>query len=102
MELKNKAVIQVIPDQVGLDEIRVYWEDFELGRGQFTITCYGRAWTSYFGAMSRQTTHAFVLSADTAYLVNRMVDHTLPQKKLKQDEQYLTRIINAIKLDMKG
>lgn len=56
--------------QDGLDTITVFWRNWEPGKGEVTIYCYGSAWTAYFGAMAGNTI---------------------------QYEKYLSRIVSAIK-----
>lgn len=86
-----------ISDISGLDPINVYWEDFSPGKGQITITCYGSAWTAYWGAMGEdRKIRAFFLSCDTPYLTNRL-GITQFLKTNKGHHQYLGRIIDAIK-----
>ncbi len=58
-----------LPD---LDPIHVYFLNIEPGRGYVTITCYGCAWTSWFGAMSGRTIQQFVSAAGTDYLVTKL------------------------------
>ncbi|MCE3262598.1 MAG: hypothetical protein K0R43_1677 [Pseudoduganella sp.] len=56
----------------GLDPIRVMIEDFELGQGRITITCWDNAWVNYWGAMSKSTMAEFFLRASTGYLADKM------------------------------
>ena len=88
-----------IPAQPGLDPIQVYWEDFEPGRGRVTFTCFGSAWTVYFGAMGKDTIREFFAKADTSYLVNR-ISGAQNLKQTRKDEKYLARIIQAIQEDL--
>lgn len=87
-------------DEFNLDPVDVYMQDFEKGKGQITITCYGSAWTIYFGAMGNKTIQEFFAEAGTDYLVNKLTDRSF-QKCTKQHEKYLTRIVNAVKEALK-
>jgi hypothetical protein len=88
-------VLDIVGDP-SLDRIEVYWRNYEPGKGSVTITCYGSAWTAYFGAMSGSTIQQFFTSAGTDYLVNKL--GLTPQlKQRKTDLAYLSRIIDAVK-----
>jgi hypothetical protein len=79
-----------------LDPIRVFWWDAAPGVGSVTITCYGAAWTAFFGAMPAETIREFFATANTDYLVTKLgITPHLYQRK--RDHQYLARIIDAIK-----
>jgi hypothetical protein len=94
----NISTIEVV-DAKGLDPIDVYFKDIDLGKGHVTITCYGSAWTSYFGAMGNRTVRQFVVDADVGYLVNKMGIAPL-LKSRKRDTDYLSRIILAVKAEL--
>lgn len=55
-----------------LDPIRVMIEDFNLGQGRITITCWDDAWVNYWGAMGNSTMAEFFQSASTCYLAEKM------------------------------
>ncbi len=80
-----------------LDPIEVFWHNLGPGRGSVTITCFGSAWTAYFGGMGdARTIQAFFLQADTGYLVTKL--GITPQlKQGKRYDAYLGRIIEAVK-----
>lgn len=48
---ETKVQSIVITEVERLDPIRVMAENYEPGRGRITITCYGKAWTSFWPAM---------------------------------------------------
>jgi hypothetical protein len=85
-----------IDPQGTLDRITVIWRNWEPGRGQVTILCWGSAWTAYFGAMTSGTIQEFFRRADTDYLV-RKLGITEWLKQTKKHENYLTRIVEAVK-----
>lgn len=85
-----------IHDMPGLDEVTVFWQDTAQGQGHVTIHCYGEAWTAWWGAMGVRTVKQFFYAADEDYLVNRLIGSQF-QKHTKGHEQYLARIIRAIK-----
>lgn len=86
----------VIPQFERLDEIRVYFENTEPGKGYITVICWGNAWTTYFGSMGKSSLQEFVARVDTCYLVNRMgITPHLKQRKV--DHSYLASVIEAIK-----
>jgi hypothetical protein len=89
----NEVTLIEISNVPTLDPIDVYFKDCESGKGHITITCYGLAWTSYFGAMGNRTIRQFVSDASVDYLTNKM---SMPKSK-KRDVVYLARIISAVK-----
>lgn len=85
-----------IPEQDGLDSIRVYWHNVGVGKGYVTIVCWGCAWNSYFGGMSGQAIEQFFAGADTSYLASKL-GNTAWLKQTKKHEVYLARLIYAVK-----
>lgn len=84
----------------GLDPVRVITENGDDGnQGMVTITCYGRAWTAYWGAMSSRSVREFFVSCDADYLVGCLVRGMTPTAKrfVASDEAYLARIVEAVK-----
>jgi hypothetical protein len=79
-----------------LDPISVYWEDYGDGRGRVTITCYGEAWTAYWGAMEKDTIKSFFSYVDVDYITNRLQGAQF-QKHTVGHFTYLKRIVTAIK-----
>lgn len=77
-----------------LDPIHVFWQNLQPGQGYCTILCYGLAWTVYFGAMNGKTIQEFFSDASTEYLVGKMSG----VKALKRDQEYIGRIIEAVKM----
>jgi len=72
MHIEKSTVNKLTISQNGLDTLHVYIEDYELGKGQITITCYGEAWSNYWGAMSDRTMSQFFSQASTEYLATKM------------------------------
>ena len=60
----------------GLDPVTVYTADLYFGAGRITITCFGKAWNAFWPAMGDLTLREFVLSADNAYIIGKMVQET--------------------------
>jgi hypothetical protein len=86
----------VIKDIQGLDPIHVYWVDVVPGVGYCTITCYGAAWTCYFGAMGGRSIKQFFAAADVSYLANAM-SHKPHLKEQMKHLVYLKKIVQAVK-----
>lgn len=84
-----------------LDPIDVYWEDFGEQRGRVTITCWGEAWTAYWGAMGEATIREFFLRADDDYIARRLQGAQF-QKHTAGHLTYLKRIVRAIKQELSG
>lgn len=99
MSITRKTLEQLTIRAQGLDPIRVVTEDFGAGQGSMTITCYGRAWTAYWGAMSPSNVRDFVRTCDNHYLVNCLVRGMSPGLKRHKadDEHYLGRIVDAVR-----
>jgi hypothetical protein len=79
-----------------LDPIQVVWRNYAPCQGSVTITCWGCAWTAYFGGMGAETIEEFFADADTPYLVTKLGITPL-LKQSKKNAAYLGRIIDAIK-----
>jgi hypothetical protein len=93
-EIQVSAVeISQIP---ALDPVNVYWEDFGPGRGRVTITCYGEAWTAYWGAMGGETIRQFFSACDVDYISQRLMGAQF-QKRTQGHLTYLKRIVRTIK-----
>ncbi len=99
MQKKIEVEAMLITDHQSLDPITVFWQDYGPGSGQVTIYCYGEAWTSYWGGMPELSVKEFFLKADVGYLTNKLHGSQF-QKRTKGHEQYLGRIINAIKQEL--
>jgi len=65
---------RVVVNNPELDPITVFLEDFELSKGKITITCFGKAWTAYWGGMSGKTVAEFFCSCDVHYLAGNLSD----------------------------
>jgi hypothetical protein len=73
MSIEQSVVRKIkIKDIYGLDPISVYLEDFELGKGKITISCYDKSWHSYWGGMSDRTIDKFFLSCDNHYIAKNL------------------------------
>lgn len=95
---QDAAHVFTIRDAAGLDPITVTLMDFDQGRGNFIVECYGTAWATYWNAMGEgQRLATFILRADTGYIVTRL----RRPRELKREEAYLTRIVEAIKAALK-
>jgi hypothetical protein len=92
----NKVSVTTVPEQEGLDTIVAYWHDLDPGKGYVVITCWGSAWTSYFGGMGDCAIKQFFKSASTGYLQNKL-GITQWLKTSKRHEVYLSRVNNAVK-----
>jgi hypothetical protein len=83
-----------------LDPVTVFIEDFEPGRGQLTVVCWGRAWTHFWGAMGNGSNVArFVSKASTGYIVDKlMLTRDVMFKSAEhREERWLTQIVEALK-----
>ena len=71
MKIENSLVKKLrITELDDLDPITVYLEDFELGQGKITIDCWGKSWTSFWGAMGGRNIAQFFCNCNDSYLIN--------------------------------
>jgi hypothetical protein len=97
--VEAQQVQQLTIHSVGLDPIRVVIDQFGEGQqGMITITCYGRAWTAYWGAMATRSVREFFVSCDVPYLVGCLVRGMTPTAKrfVASDEAYIARIVASV------
>lgn len=97
-EKEMSVEIQEIPAKGCIDPITVFWQDFAINKGAVTITCWGSSWTCYFGGMGSNSIKEFFIKANTSYLVSKL-GVTQWLKQSKKHDQYLARIVDAIKSD---
>jgi hypothetical protein len=75
----TKMVITGVPN---LDPVAVYLEDQGPERGKVTITCFGKSWTHFWGAMGKGTpVRAFLLHCDKHYLAGKFSPGTNPSEE---------------------
>lgn len=91
---KRQAEYITITAAPRLDPVKVFLEDLKPGAGQITVTCYGSAWTCYFGAMGDRNIKTFAISVDADYLAASMLSTI--QRATKTEERYLIRIIKTV------
>ncbi len=96
IEQTTVRMMEII-DAPRLDRIKVVTEDFAPGKGQITIICYGRAWTSYWGGMGDGDVTQFVISMDAEYIAENLLRGMQePLKRyVKNETAYLVRIVKA-------
>jgi hypothetical protein len=92
----QQAEAYVVTNVSGLDPIVVFWCNTSAGAGSVTITCYGCAWTAWFGAMGDRTIQQFFSDAGSDYLETKLGITPL-LKQRKADLSYLRKIIEAVK-----
>lgn len=75
MEIEQSTVTKLtISGAKALDPISVILDDLEPRKGKITITCYGKAWTAYWGGMGERTIAQFFYSCDQHYLAGNLSD----------------------------
>jgi hypothetical protein len=87
-----------------LDPVTAFLEDFEPGRGQLTLVCWGRAWTYFWGAMGNGATLSnFLGHASTGYIVGKlMLPRDVMLKRAEhREERWLSQIVEALKLELR-
>lgn len=89
--------------KLDLDPVTAFLEDFEPGRGQLTLVCWGRAWTHFWGAMGNGATVAeFCSKASTGYIAGKlMLPYDVMLKRAEpREERWLTQIVEALKVEL--
>jgi hypothetical protein len=99
--MSEKVDLTIVPHSDGLDEVVAYWRNFEPGKGSVVLTCWGSAWTCYFGGMMGQTIQQFFAGCGADYLVNKL-GCTQHLKQSKRNDAYLARIIKAVQATLKA
>lgn len=88
-----------------LDPVTAFIEDFEPGRGQLTLVCWGRAWTHFWGAMGNGSTLAnFLKNASTGYIVGKLMlpPDVLLKRAEHREEKWLSQIVESLKSHLKA
>ena len=75
-----------LPEGLGtLDPISVIVENFGPGAGKITITCFGEAWSNYWGCMDEQhTLESFFCKADKHYIAGKLKNGI--EDRIKDDD----------------
>jgi len=89
----QKMEITDLVEDFKLDAVAVIIEDLSEGAGRITITCFGQAWTAYFGAMGGKHISEFFCSCDEDYLVDAL---SFRGEDRECQPTYLYRIIAAV------
>lgn len=87
-----------------LDAVTAFMQDFEPGRGQLTLVCWGRAWSHFWGAMGGGSTLAdFLGSASTGYIVGKLMltRDVLLKRAEPREERWLSQIVEALKDELR-
>ncbi len=73
MKITNSQIDRILlTDLKGLDPIAIILIDHSQGQGSIIITCYGKAWTAFWGGMGPLKVADFVLSCDEYYLAKNL------------------------------
>jgi hypothetical protein len=59
-------------DEYHLDPVTLILEDMGPRQGKLTISCYGEAWTAYWGGMGERPLIDFLLLSNTSYIVDKL------------------------------
>jgi hypothetical protein len=89
---EGEVVLHQIPASKGLDPITYIMRDFQPGRGELVVWCYGKAWTAYWGSMGDRTIRQFLLDCYDDYIAT----------KLEPDNDYVLRIVRAVQAHMRA
>lgn len=71
MNIEKSTVTKLVISEIeSLDPVTVFLEDFEPGKGKITVSCWGKSWTGYWGAMGKDHTVAqFFCSCSDDYII---------------------------------
>ncbi|MEL7340052.1 MAG: hypothetical protein AAGM67_06160 [Bacteroidota bacterium] len=73
MKIEQSTAIKLrITEIESLDPITVFLEDYVAGKGKIVIECYGKSWSSYWGAMGGRTIAQFFCDCDEHYLISNL------------------------------
>ena len=73
MKIEKSQITKVALTEVdGLDSITVILENYEPGKGKIIIECFGKSWSSYWGAMSGDAIEVFFCRCDEHYLAGNL------------------------------
>lgn len=93
MKVESKeCVVLKVSDIERLDPLTITLEDISKGAGRIIISCYTKAWNSYWGGMGDKTIAEFFIRCDNHYLAKNLsdisstiVDHENFDKWLKSE-----------------
>ena len=73
MRIESTQVTKLVLSELDrLDPVTVIAEDIGPRQGKITITCYGKAWTAYWGGMGDCTIKKFFCSCDEHYIAKNL------------------------------
>ncbi|EKF9218945.1 hypothetical protein O1B63_002280 [Vibrio cholerae] len=73
MKIEQSTAIKLrITEVESLDPITVFLEDYAAGKGKIVIECYGKSWSSYWGAMGDGNIAQFFCSCGEHYLISNL------------------------------
>ena len=83
-----------LPASDALDPITIYVWDYEQGKGNLIVECYGQAWSAWWHAMGRDNIASFIARCDPDYVANNMRG---PLQMTNGEEKYLLRVATAVR-----
>jgi len=107
---KSKVQKFKITEVKNLDPVNVFLEDFEPGKGEIIIECYGKAWSVYWGAMGSKPISVFFCYVDNNYIIGKLDGGLCSRVYESPDDEvgtpnyqyeYLSRIIDTVKEALK-
>ena len=101
---RSQVTMMTITEAPGLDPIDVFIVNYAPGKGRMTIRCWDRAWTCAWFAMRGLTIEQFFLEADADYIISNVMGglHGMRKDAKKNDERYLSRLVEAIQTALRG
>lgn len=96
MNIEQSQVVKLkLTDVDGLDPITVILEDLGKHKGKIIIECYGKSWSSYWGAMGSSLAEFFV-SCNECYLADNLarLDHEVVDDEATES-MIKSKIINC-------
>lgn len=71
---KRQVTALLLTELDSLDPVAVIAEDLGPNQGKITITCFGKAWTAYWGGMGTSTIAEFFCGCDERYIAKNLSD----------------------------
>jgi len=88
----STTYIRVSKPGFTLDPIQIYLTDTAPKQGSITITCYGSAWTAWWGSIGSKSVAEFVAQCDPTYLAGKLNSEIIRRSK----ENYTDRVAEAV------
>lgn len=87
----RRIYVEIPRATLRLDPVEIFLVDYGPGQGSITVTCYGAAWTAYFGGIGDGSIAEFISGVDSSYLSGALQSEVTKRSK----EGYCVRVAQA-------